>query len=114
MADGARLATILSCEWEDGTNPSVEQSYEDRKGEGAAVVPELPRGTDETATQPEPPLNPEPEATTKIYTKAELEVIADSSGIKGLREIADAHGVTANSIVGLIDKLIEGGYAKAE
>jgi hypothetical protein len=41
------------------------------------------------------------------YTREELEKIADEKGIKGLREIADPLGLKSNSIVPLIDSILE-------
>lgn len=109
VPDAMRLAAILQVEWEDGTNPSAGQAYEDRKSAPAPVVDDMPR-----LDQDDAPQSPEPEAQLPRYTKTALEVIADQHGIKGLREIADPLGVTANSIAGLIDKLVDGGFAKAE
>lgn len=44
-------------------------------------------------------------APTKRYTRAELEAVADESGIQGLREIADPLGIKATSIRKLIDEI---------
>lgn len=46
-------------------------------------------------------------AAAKVYTREELEAIADTTGIKGLREIADPMGLTSTSIVPLIDAILE-------
>ena len=43
----------------------------------------------------------------KIYTKEELEKIADEKGISGLRDIAVQFGVTSNSISSLIYKILD-------
>lgn len=43
----------------------------------------------------------------KVYTKEELELIADEKGIGGLREIAAQYGVTSNSITSLIFKILD-------
>lgn len=45
--------------------------------------------------------------TQTTYTREELEKIADEKGIKGLREIADPLGLKSNSIVPLIDSILE-------
>ena len=44
---------------------------------------------------------------TKLYTKEELESIADKQGINGLRDIAVQFGVTSNSISSLIYKILD-------
>lgn len=46
------------------------------------------------------------EKTEKQYTQAELEKIADKSGIAGLREIGDEFGVKGTSISGLIEAIL--------
>jgi hypothetical protein len=43
----------------------------------------------------------------RIYTREELERIADSNGIKGLRAIADELGLKGTSIADLIAKVLE-------
>lgn len=48
----------------------------------------------------------EQKAEVKVYTKEELEEIADEKGIKGLREVADPMGVKDTSIEGLISEII--------
>lgn len=51
------------------------------------------------------PATPAP-ASDKVYTREELEDIADKGGIKALRELAEPMGLKDNSIVQLIDKVI--------
>ncbi|MDX5412913.1 MAG: hypothetical protein LPK02_07680 [Rhodobacterales bacterium] len=41
-----------------------------------------------------------------VYTREELEAIADDKGITGLREIGDALDAKSNSIEGLIEKIL--------
>jgi hypothetical protein len=41
-----------------------------------------------------------------IYTRAQLEAIADKKGIDGLRSIGEAKGVKGKSVVELIDKIL--------
>lgn len=48
--------------------------------------------------------NPTPKT---VYTREDLEKIADAQGIKGLREIADPLGLKSTSIVPLIDAILE-------
>jgi hypothetical protein len=45
--------------------------------------------------------------TAKVWTREELEVVADAKGIAGLREIADPLNVKSNAIPSLIDKIIQ-------
>jgi hypothetical protein len=56
---------------------------------------------DQTSIPPEPESEPE-----KVYSKEELEQIADDKGIAGLRAIADPLNVKDNSIAGLIKEII--------
>lgn len=43
----------------------------------------------------------------EVYTREQLEEIADKRGIKGLREIGDVLGVRANSVSALIDDILK-------
>lgn len=45
--------------------------------------------------------------TLKIYTREELEKIADEKGLNGLREVAVPYGVTANKVSSLIFKILD-------
>jgi hypothetical protein len=56
----------------------------------------------ESIVKPNPTLENEP----KIYSEAELEVIADSEGISGLRSISESLDVKAPSISLLIAKIL--------
>jgi hypothetical protein len=42
----------------------------------------------------------------EIYTRAQLEAIADKRGIDGLRSIGESKGVKGRSVVELIDKIL--------
>jgi hypothetical protein len=44
---------------------------------------------------------------TALYTKEDLEAIADKSGIAGVREVGDKFGVKGTSIGGIINGIIE-------
>lgn len=44
--------------------------------------------------------------STTIYTKAELEALADKEGITGLREVADTMNIKGTSITGLINGIL--------
>lgn len=44
--------------------------------------------------------------STTVYTKEQLEALADKEGITGLREIADAMNIKGTSITGLINGIL--------
>lgn len=98
-ADASYLAGILSVENADtGKNPSISQrivdSYDQTAKVEAAIIA----------------------AATVIpgdFTKEQLEAIADSGGIKGVREVSDPLGVKGNSITELIDKVLSAQTARA-
>jgi hypothetical protein len=101
-ADAAFLAGIVSIE-EVGTgrNPSSAQSYLDNKNEEAKL--EAPALEAAVVVVPQ-------------HAKEELEAIADESGIKGIREIAEPLGIKGNSIVEIIERImvVESGRALAK
>lgn len=76
-----------------GTNDGVVELKDEDDGEEEAAA------TNAVDSQP-------------AYTNAELEAIADSKGISGLREIAEPHGVKSTSIKGLIDSILAAGIKK--
>ena len=93
-ADAAQLAGIVSVE-EVGTgkNPSAAQIIVDSVDNAAPVE----------STAGEASVAP---AVAALHSKALLEKIADASGIKGIREIADPLGIKGNSISELIEKVL--------
>lgn len=79
------------------------------------VVPEAPKASEEdkTAEELEEAIkNAETDgsdgenAPVKVYTREDLEAVADEKGIAGLREIGDALGQKSNSVETLIDKIL--------
>jgi len=68
-------------------------------------------GGEEVVTDPNPAGDGTEDNTTsttvKIYSREELEKIADDKGIKGIREISDPLGLKSTSIVPLIDMILE-------
>jgi hypothetical protein len=62
----------------------------------AAAAEDLTKPADEKKTE-----------APKVWTREELEVIADAKGIAGLREVADPLNVKSNAIPSLIDKIIQ-------
>lgn len=92
QADAAYLAGIVSIEnIETGKSPSVTQLMVD------SIDRSVPVEKRSEATAP---------AIGPKHTKDELEAIADSLGIKGIREIAEPLGLKGNSISELIDKVL--------
>lgn len=55
---------------------------------------------------PMPVVEQTPEEAARVWNRDELEAVADSKGIKGLREIGAALGVKNTSIPGLIDDIL--------
>ena len=77
---------------------------EDHKKVKAAVVTPLTEQTPETVA---PQAAAEAQADAIRYTKEALEKIADTSGIAGLREVADKFGVKGRGIVELITEILK-------
>lgn len=99
--DAAFLAGIVSIEdVKTGENPSDTQRILNEYGNQARV---------ETVVAPTAPAKPE-----LTHSKESLEAVADSSGIKGVREIADSFNVKGNSIAELIEKTLQAQAALAE
>lgn len=72
-----------------------------------AEVPVLAEPAKPTvAPDDEAPEQPTPAATRKAYTEAELQEIADSKGIAGLREIGEPLNVKNTAIRGLIREIL--------
>lgn len=95
-----REATVIGmsikAEWEDGSDPNPAQNLLNSMNVEAGTVKE---------PVPEAPAAP-------AYSKAELEVIADEKGIKGLRAIAEPLGIKGTSITELISEILA--YKKPE
>jgi hypothetical protein len=115
--DATRIAAVYSCEYEDGTNPSVSQFLLDQMhapavstSETSVHMPSSPASTPEGIAEryqdlPDAPA-PEPVAGATVWNEADLAKIADEKGIGGLREIADPLNLKNNSIRGLIDAIV--------
>lgn len=104
--DGFRLSNLIRMETLEGANPSSSQQAID-----TLTVP-MGSGTPLSAA-----VEVEREGTkqvTKLFSRAQLEAVADSKGIEGLREIGRDIGVASKSINGLIDLIInqQGGEPK--
>lgn len=89
------LSNSIRVETLEGKNPSSSQEALDALS--------IPMGVAELVVSAEVEA-PKPEPTG--YTRAQLEAVADSKGIEGLREIGRTVGVSSKSINGLIDLII--------
>ncbi len=109
--DAVRIAAQFLCEWEDGTTASVAQSILDHAhattftiapGQNAnqAFAQASADAGVLTATNEGGP------TSEKFYTEVQLAQIADESGIKGLRAIAEPLGIKGNSIADLVAAIL--------
>lgn len=119
--DAVRMSAVMLCEWEDGSSANVAQSILDNANTAAPVYSTKGDGSDhdaaadrvaqraavvESAVSADKP-------RTSTFSAEQLEAIADKSGIKGLREIADPLGLKGTSIKELIDSILKRGAEKA-
>lgn len=113
--DALRLSSLIQCRWESGdvvtiTKVEVEPSAPVGRVTQMAQTdgkPERVGGDDSESTRYYSNLKPTVQpVVTKRYTRAELEKIADESGINGLRKIAGPMNIRATSINKLIDDLL--------
>lgn len=92
-ADAAQLSAIVLIEdVATGKNPSDAQRIVDSYSDQAKVETPL---VAETTVQ-----------LVSEYDQAQLEAIADASGIKGVREIADRFDIKGTSITDLITRIL--------
>ena len=136
--DSARMAAVMKCEYEDGTNCSPSQrildtklieadsardTYDEpaakqsKKAVAADVLTKVDVDPNKGVSvekqdddQKKEPQEPAPE----LWTAEELGVIADKEGIVGLRAIADPLGIRSNSIAGVITALVNASAKKQE
>ena len=125
-AEANRIASIVGAKFLDGTGASeydkiiamrdLESPY--RQSSRPLTVEEIrklekeqnKRKLDVKEQSQEQSKEPE----IKIYTKEELEKIADEKGIQGLREVASNYGITSNSISSLVYKILDRQKEKAK
>lgn len=118
--DANRMSAVMICEFEDGTSCNPAQRLLDTANQEAngvretedEVAPEAPvvlpvveapvLVTLEAPVQEQPVLR-----STVVYSREDLEEIADKQGIAGLREIAGPLGIKSNSITNLITELVK-------
>lgn len=94
----AMVANIIQTEKDDGSNPSDSQNLID--SQCIKMVENMPV----QSRYNQPSSN---EGAVKDYTREELEKIASDKGILGLREVGNTVGVRADSIVKLIEAVID-------
>lgn len=87
----------------------LDKATAEAKVEASAATPE---GDNGAAVQSDQPTHEAPAEPAKVWTREELETVADQNGIKGLREIATPMGVISSSIGTMIDKILEAQSAK--
>jgi hypothetical protein len=94
-------------ESEQPTDASQEQGANQAgEGEGSGGnAPDTPAETQGGSEQAGTDAG-EGEGKAPVYTREQLEKVADAEGIAGLRKIAEQYGVKANSIAKLIDEII--------
>lgn len=110
-----RLSALFGCTWAtDEPIKITKQEIEPSAPIGRVThlcatdgCPEEVRGNDGRTIYVQPDLTDAPIKITKRYTIAELEAIADTKGIKGLRDIAAPMGIRGTSINGLIDEIMK-------
>jgi hypothetical protein len=101
FVDQQRICASMRAETIDGRNVSAAGAYSERysvtaenlKEHVAEPVTNLDRGTVQPGIQ--------------VYTREELEAVADSDGIAGLRIIGGNIGVKAKGIVEMIDGILK-------
>lgn len=103
--DAMRLAAQFICEWEDGTSASLAQAILDHSHATTSTVPQE-MNADQALKQLAADTPTVSIAKAQTYTEADLQAIADKSGIKGLRAIGDALGIKNNSIPGLMAEIL--------
>lgn len=109
-AEASRLACIVRIETvEDAPkNPSATQQVLDSYHTQAGLA------TLATADEEQGVMKQVPEQPDRVYTKEELEQIADQGGIKAIRAIAEPRGIKGAAIGDLIAKVLKAQEDAAE
>jgi hypothetical protein len=107
--DATRMSAVMQCEWESGSTMSVTQRLLDETDTPAPIVSDgAEAAKPETEKVSDKPNDSNANNEKFVsYTREELEDIADTGGIAGLREIAEPMGIKGNSIAKLIDDIFE-------
>ena len=123
-AEAERLGCIIKCETLEGVNPSATQRMIDVKGRGVDDLVKAGKGVS-GATQPnsaqaapvveekveekvevEQPQVAGPASLVFNFTQEQLEALADSQGIAGLRSFAEPYGIKGRAIAEIITELM--------
>lgn len=114
--DALRLSALFGCEWETGsavtiTKVEVEPSAPVGRETFLAPTDGMPArvgGHDGETKYVDVDFTGEdiPVRVTRRYSRVELEEIADTHGMSGLREIAGPMGIRSTSIVDIIEKIL--------
>lgn len=120
--DALRLSACMACRWvndEPITITKVEIEPSAPIGRSAYLVetdgmPKPVAGNDGRTIYVEDDLTDAPIKVTRFYSRLELEEIADTKGIKGIREIAAPLGIRGTSINALIDDILNVAGKKTE
>ncbi|ELD1608233.1 hypothetical protein HVX40_24300 (plasmid) [Escherichia coli] len=106
FVDQQRICASMRAKTLEGVNVSPSAAYSNRntlvadeivEPTAPAIVP-MKRGTEEEKVIPKP---------VQHFTREELETIADSEGIAGLRVIGNQFGVKAKDIVKMIESILK-------
>lgn len=122
-AEAERLGCIVKCETLAGVNPSATQrmvdiqnkNLDELMAEGKGIVGadrgqvQSPQSnqTVSGATAAEAQKTPAGIKPSLNFTREQLEALADSEGIVGLRNIGTQHGVKGRSIAEIINELMQ-------
>jgi hypothetical protein len=99
-----RLGASIRIESLDGAPQGMGQHLLNTNGNPAEVLEPLQRGVDSDAKVEERPAT---STNVRVYTRAELEKLADSGGISALRAVGDEMKVRGRSISDLIEGILK-------
>lgn len=103
-----RLGALVTVEKIEGGQVGISQTWLEHYGDSAPVGATLDRGGEGHVVNEPAPVVPRPLATeSRLYSRADLETVAEGKGIQGLREIAGPMGIKATSITTMIDKILQ-------
>lgn len=107
-----QIAALIQIEDENGKNPSVSQQIIDMKHTpmDQDMVRDMQTGELTTGAK----INAAIEAKAKVWTVEELNEIADTKGINGVREVAEPLGVRGREIAALISGILKTNGPKEE
>ena len=107
LIEAQRIGSLINCVDEDGRTVNPAYTELQMRTVSAEVKPAMQKSSDIVREETEEEVPEEEAEELTVYSKEELEKIADESGIKGLREIGDPLGVKGTSITALIEGIIQ-------